>query len=66
MRLRLLVTKDKYIARFQPDAKGEFKTVVSGNLAPGAEEQVSVQCYNGSADTEHWVRFADFRIEEVK
>jgi hypothetical protein len=66
VRLRLLVTKDKYTAQFQPDAKGEFKTVASGNLAPGAEEQVSIQCYNGPADVEHWMRFDDFRITEVK
>ena len=66
VRLRLLVTKDKYTAQFQPDAKGEFKTVASGNLAPSDEEQVSIQCYNGPADVEHWMRFDDFRITEVK
>jgi len=49
VRLRLLVTKDKYTTQFQPDAKGEFKTVASGNLTPGVEEQVSIQCYNGPA-----------------
>ena len=66
VRLRLVVTKDKYTAQFQPDAKGEFKTVASGNLAPNDEEQVSVQCYNGPADAEHWVRFGDFRIVKVE
>jgi hypothetical protein len=66
VRLRLLVTKDKYTAQFQPGAKGDFKTVASGNLAPGAEEQVSIQCYNGPADAEHWMRFDDFWIGEVK
>jgi hypothetical protein len=66
VRLRLLVTKDKYTAQFQADAKGEFKTAASGNLPPGAEEQVSIQCYNGPADAEHWMRFGDFRIGEVK
>jgi hypothetical protein len=66
VRLRLLVSKDKYTAQFQPDAKGEFKTVASGNLAPGAEERVSIQCYNGPADAEHWMRFDDFRIGEVE
>jgi len=66
VRLRLLITEDKYTAQFQPDAKGEFKTVASGNLAPSAEEQVSLQCYNGPTDVEHWMRFDDFRITEVK
>ena len=66
VRLRLLVTKDKYTAQFQPGPKGEFKTVASGDLAPGAEEQVSIQCYNGPANAEHWMQFTGFRIEEVK
>jgi hypothetical protein len=66
VRLRLLVTKDKYTAQFQVDAKGEFKTVASGNLAPSDEEQVSIQCYNGPMDAEHWIRFDDFRLAEVK
>jgi hypothetical protein len=66
VRLRLLVTKDRYTAQFQPNAKGDFKTVASGTLAPGAEEQVSIQCYNGPANAEHWMRFDDFQIAEVK
>jgi hypothetical protein len=66
VRLRLVVTKDKYTSQIQPDGKGEFKTVASGNLAPSDEEQVSIQCYNGPAGVEHWVRFDDFRITEVK
>ena len=66
VRLRLLVTKEKYTAQFQPDAKGEFKTVASGNLAPSAEERISIQCYNGLPDVEHWMRFNDFRIVEVE
>ncbi len=66
VRLRLLVTKDKYTAQFQPNAKGEFRTAASGNLAPSNEEQISIQCYNGPANAEHWIRFSDFRIAEVK
>ena len=65
VRLRLLIAKDTYTAQFQPAAKGPFKTVASGNLAPGDEEQVSIQCYNGPADAEHWMRFQEFRISEV-
>ena len=62
VRLRLVVSRDKYIAQFRSDVKGEYKTVASGSLAPGAQEQVSIQCYNGPADAEHWIRFEDFRI----
>jgi hypothetical protein len=66
VRLRLVVTKDTYTAQFRPGAKGAFKTVASGKLAPSAEEQVSIQCYNGPADAEHWIRFDDFRITELE
>jgi hypothetical protein len=40
--------------------------VASGKLVAGAEEQVSIQCYNGAADVEHWIRFEDFRIVKMK
>ncbi len=62
VRLRLIVTKDRYTAQFQADAKGEFRTVAEGALPPAADEQVSLQCYNGPPDAEHWIRFDDFRI----
>ena len=65
VRLRLLVANDKYTAQFQPAAKGEFKTQASGKLAPSTEEQISIQCYNGPPDAEHWMRFDDFRILQV-
>ena len=65
VRLRLVVSKEKYTAQYQPDAKGEFRTVAAANLAPSDEEQLSIQCYNGPADAEHWMRFEDFRIVEV-
>ena len=63
--LRLIVTVDRYTAQFREDAKGEFKTVASGALPAGPSEQVSVQCYNGPSDAEHWIRFDDFRIFEL-
>jgi hypothetical protein len=66
VQLRLVVDKDKYTAQFRPDAKGEFKTVASGGLKPSEDERVSIQCYNGPADAEHWMRFEDFRILEVE
>ena len=62
VQLRLIVTADRYTAQFREDVKGEFKTVRSGALRAGAKEQVSIQCYNGPPDAEHWIRFDDFRI----
>jgi hypothetical protein len=65
VRLRLLVTADKYTAQFQLGAQGEYKTAASGALAPSADEQVSIQCYQGPADAAHWMRFEDFQIVRV-
>jgi hypothetical protein len=63
--LRLIVTADRYTALFREDPKGEFRTAASGALAPGADERVSIQCYNGPPDAEHWIRFSNFRILEL-
>jgi len=63
--LRLTVTADRFTAQFREDPKGDFQTAGSGGLAPGTDEQVSIQCYNGPADAEHWIRFANFRILEM-
>ena len=62
VQLRLVVTKDQYLAQYRPDAKGEFQTAMSGKLAPGEGEKVSIQCYNGPPGKEHWMRFSDFKI----
>jgi hypothetical protein len=62
IQLRLIVSKDQYVAQFRPDAQGEFQTAASGKLGAGRDEKVSIQCYHGPAGAEHWVRFSDFRI----
>jgi len=63
--LRLVVTADRFVAQFRPNGKGEFRTAAVGPLPAGPDEQVSIQCYNGPADAEHWVRFDNFRILEL-
>jgi hypothetical protein len=65
LQLRLIVNKDQYVAQFRPNAKGEFQTSATGKLAVGADEKISVQCYNGPADAEHWMRFSNFRIIQL-
>jgi hypothetical protein len=65
MQLRLVVDKDQYIAQFRPDAQGEYQTAASGKLQPGSDEKISIQCYNGPPDAEHWIRFSDFRILKI-
>ena len=62
VRLRLVVTADSWEAQFRPQGSSEYGTAASGALPPADEEQVSIQCYNGPPDAEHWIRFEDFRI----
>jgi hypothetical protein len=65
VQFRLILTKDRYTAQFRTDPKAEFQKAAEGALPAGANEQVSLQCYNGPADAEHWIRFDDFRIVEL-
>jgi len=62
VRLRLVVTADGWTAQYRPNNEGEFRTAAKGKLPSPGEDQVSIQCYNGPAEGEHWMRFDDFRI----
>ena len=65
VQLRLIVTKSNFIAQFRPNARGKFQTAATGKLPAPNNDQVSVQCYNGPPNAEHWIRFDDFRILEL-
>ena len=65
VQLRIIVTADRYTGQFRPDAKGEFQPAGSGPLPPAAKDQISIQCYNGPPDAEHWMRFDDFRLLQL-
>lgn len=65
VQLRLVVGGTKWTAQYREDAKGEFRTAGSGKLPAPGDDQVSIQCYNGPPDAEHWIRFDDFRIVEL-
>lgn len=65
MQLRLTVDAKQFHAQFRPDGKGDFHTAAQGPLPAGSDEQVSIQCYNGPPDAEHWIRFDDFRILQL-
>ena len=65
VQLRLIITKDNYVAQFRPNARGKFQTAATGKLPAPADDQVSIQCYNGPPNAEHWIRFDDFRIMKL-
>jgi hypothetical protein len=64
VQLRVSVSADKFIAQFRPNEKSAWKTVGEGKMPPPGKEQISLQCYNGPANAEHWMRFENFRIVE--
>jgi hypothetical protein len=65
VRLRLVVDGTAWTAEYREDLDGPFQTAGSGQLPPPGDDQVSIQCYNGPPDAEHWIRFDDFRIVEL-
>ena len=65
VQLRLIVTSGNFVAQFRPNAEGEFQTAATGKLPAPRNDQVSIQCYNGPANAEHWIRFDDFRISKL-
>lgn len=67
---RLFVTADRYEAQFRASDKEDWRTAGSGPMpAPDAakpeDDQVSIQCYQGPADAEHWIRFEGFRVWDL-
>ena len=66
VQLRLVIAGNSWTAQYRPDAKGDFLTAGKGRLPTGCKHQVSIQCYNGPPNADHWIRFDDFRITPVK
>ena len=63
--LRLIVSADKFTAQFRTEGQAEYRDAAAGPLPPGSDEQISLQCYNGPAGAQHWIRFTKFRLVEV-
>jgi len=62
VRLRLVVSADRYVAQYRVEGTEEFLTAAEGSLPPPQDDEVSIQGYHGPVDAEHWIRFDDFRI----
>lgn len=65
VRLRLVVDAESWEAQYRPQGASAFWTAATGELPPAVNEQVSIQCYNGPPEEEHWIRFEDFRILRI-
>jgi len=67
VRLRLLVEGNRIRGQFRtPDSK-DWRDAGECDLpAPaGGKAQISLQFYQGPANTEHWARFTEFRVRRV-
>ncbi len=62
VQLRLVITSNSYIAQCRADGRGPFQTVGSGPLPPPGDDQISLQCYHGPPEVNHWIRYDNFRI----
>jgi hypothetical protein len=65
VQLRLIASATGWTAQYRPDGEGEFLTAGKGKLPAPGKDEVSIQCYNGPTDAEHWIRFDDFRIRKL-
>ena len=65
VRLRLVVTANSWEAQYRPEGATEFQTAATGELPPPNNDQVSIQCYHGPPDEEHWIRFEQFSIKQL-
>ena len=65
VRLRLTVDGAHWKAEYKPESAEAFATAAEGDLPAPDGDQVSLQCYNGPEDAEHWVRFEDFAIRQL-
>lgn len=65
VQLRLIVDKDSFKAQYRPHGEGEYLTAATGSMPLPENDSVSLQGYHGPDQTEHWVRFDNFRILEI-
>jgi hypothetical protein len=65
VRLRLCVDANSWEAQYRPEGDTEFHTAAAGELPSPSDDQVSIQCYNGPPDAQHWIRFENFTIKRL-
>ncbi len=64
--LRLEVQGRHFKALYKMDADQPFQEAGQGEFPHADKVQISLQCYNGPDQEEHWMRFDDFRIWKQK
>jgi hypothetical protein len=62
VQLKLEVEGPQIRAYYRTEFAGPYLLAGEGQLPQSDNEQVSIQCYHGPTDAEHWIRFTDFRV----
>ena len=64
VRLRYLVNAKRIVGQFKLPDDAEWRTVGECDLpaVPDLPAKISLQCYQGPANEEHWARITDFSI----
>lgn len=62
--LRLIVNGENVTAEFKPEGEEKYRCAFEGKIPPinKEKERISLQCWHGPENEEHWVRFENFRI----
>ena len=65
LELRLAVTNNIIRGTFRPAGSSQWREAGSCDLPVHGEPHVAIQCYQGSANAEHWARIPDFTIRPL-
>ena len=68
VRLRLRVAQDQIRGQYLPAGADIWLDAGAGELPKPAQAQakISLHCYQGPPDAEHWARFSEFRVVRVR
>lgn len=68
VRVRLLVKGQHIRGEYWPHGGGQWLKAGDGDLPapPRARAKISLHCYQGPPDAEHWARFSEFRVVRLQ
>ncbi|MCX7826518.1 MAG: DUF1349 domain-containing protein [Verrucomicrobiae bacterium] len=67
VRLRLLVAGSQIRGQYRPAGANKWLDAGAGELPapPDGKAKLSLHCYQGPTDAEHWARFSEFRVLRI-
>lgn len=66
VRLRFLVSHKRIRGQFRTPDQNNWQEAGECDLPTHGTPKVSLQCYQGPADAEHWARLTEFRIRRLQ